>query len=204
MGLGDLLNLDYGYGWDFNGGYDPSLMNLPALDTFGTEVPLTLGALDMQGVNDPAFIGSLGGGVPSQQQLDVLQSAGSQNNADTIARMQADVAAGRAPNPQDLRVLYSNFGIPFSSADVGGLPGTKGGLLDGIRNLLGGGGSGDGSGGGNAAFSLPRFETPQAPTVPKLGYEAPSPPQPLPFTPTNVDVMPKENLAGLARLLGRR
>lgn len=101
------------------------------------------------------------------------------------------------------------FGIRDSFRDPKDPFGFKGGLPslgDALDSLSGsGGGSGGGAGGGGNAFVMPRFETPQAAPVPRLGYEAPQAPTPIGFQPTNVDVLPKSNdLSGLAALLRGR
>src|SRR5688572_1871398 len=102
IGDGGGLESIYGGGWDFpmqdsyswdftcGGGYDAADMVIPNLST----------------PDDPMFQGDLGGGVPSESALAQLSAAGSENNAAAIARMQAAVEAGGAPDPQDLRVMY--------------------------------------------------------------------------------------------------
>lgn len=210
MSLGDLLNFDYGMNeWGaplWAGGFDGDLV-IPDLDMGGVDVPLTLGMLDTGGVMDPTFQGALDGGAPSPDTLAQIQAAGSQNNADAIARMQAAVAAGGAPNPQDLRVMYSNFGIPFSRADLGGgLPGSSRGLMDMLR---GSGVSGSGGGGGNVGITMPRIDAPAAGEVPAMAVPGvPQTPAPAPFSPVQFDTRPPADdgdMRGLRRLLaGRR
>ncbi|HYF09186.1 MAG TPA: hypothetical protein VD970_16310 [Acetobacteraceae bacterium] len=195
MGLGDLLNLDYGFAldggpaWNFpTSGYSfggPELTNAEILgDQFGMGpmrgTDFSLGAAGYDDMD----------GMPTAMRPSVFEMNG-----------RGDwTALGHRGGDGMVQTLDGNpvAANPFNVNLAGG--GALKNLMDALKGVSpGGGGQG---GGGNTGLALPKFETPQAPQIARLGYEAPSVPQPAGFTPLSVDVMPKGgDLSALAALL---
>lgn len=190
-GSGGLNSLFSGGSWDFP--VQDSYSWDTQMPTMNTDLPIAPGTPGW----DEGYSDTLGGGMPPAATLAQLSAAGSENNAAAIARMQADVAAGGAPNPQDLRVMYENFGIPYTNADLG-LP-----RVNPLSSLLrgSGGGASSGAGRGTSPIGIQSFDSPGAATVPAPTTGSLMIPATAgtPFVPLKMDT----DLRGLDRLFDR-
>lgn len=202
VGLGDLLNLDYGYAldggpmWDFGtAGYSLSGPEMSTDDILGaqfgmgpmrgTDYTFGVGGIDDQAMRPSVFeVNASGQHVP-------LGFRGTDGMVQTLGGFPV------APNP---------FGIDQS----GGLPLAN--LRDALSNLARAGGPGAGSGGGgNLGIAMPRVESPVterigAVPVPPIQTGAIPAAPPVPeyhpsFQPVPLAQGPDGDMRGLERLL---